>query len=118
MRIVADDAVAFLPLFGTDFGKGAVRWYALGFASVQPSEFLKPGFVVVAAWLIIQIAETILPPFGFTDEPARITVMRSATDNTSLSLWVIKMIETPRSANSRIMRNRSSPCCGATTAVG
>jgi cell division protein FtsW len=24
-----------------------VRWYSLGFASVQPSEFLKPAFVVV-----------------------------------------------------------------------
>ena len=45
-------ALAFLPVFGTDFGKGATRWYSLGFASVQPSEFLKPGFVVVAAWLM------------------------------------------------------------------
>ncbi len=45
-------AVVFLPLFGTDFGKGAVRWYSLGFGSFQPSEFLKPGFVIVAAWLI------------------------------------------------------------------
>ncbi len=45
-------ALALLPFFGTDFGKGATRWYSLGFASVQPSEFLKPGFVVVAAWLL------------------------------------------------------------------
>jgi cell division protein FtsW len=45
-------ALALLPVFGTDFGKGAVRWYSFGFASVQPSEFLKPGFVVVAAWLM------------------------------------------------------------------
>ena len=44
--------LALLPFFGTDFGKGAVRWYSLGFASLQPSEFLKPGFVVVAAWLL------------------------------------------------------------------
>ncbi|MGR3574819.1 MAG: FtsW/RodA/SpoVE family cell cycle protein, partial [Sagittula sp.] len=29
-------ALAFLPVLGTDFGKGAVRWYSLGFASVQP----------------------------------------------------------------------------------
>ena len=28
-------ALALLPAFGTDFGKGAVRWYSLGFASVQ-----------------------------------------------------------------------------------
>ncbi len=45
-------AVLLLPLFGTDFGKGAVRWYSFGFGSVQPSEFLKPFFVVFAAWLL------------------------------------------------------------------
>ena len=45
-------ALMLLPLFGTDFGKGAVRWFSFGFASVQPSEFLKPGFVIVVAWLI------------------------------------------------------------------
>lgn len=41
-----------LPFLGTDFGKGAVRWYSLGFASVQPSEFLKPCLAVFAAWLM------------------------------------------------------------------
>ena len=35
-------ALMLLPIFGTDFGKGATRWYTLGFASLQPSEFLKP----------------------------------------------------------------------------
>jgi cell division protein FtsW len=45
-------AVLLLPFFGTDFGKGAVRWYSFGFGSVQPSEFLKPGFVILAAWLL------------------------------------------------------------------
>jgi cell division protein FtsW len=55
-------ALAFLPVFGTDFGKGAVRWYSLGFASVQPSEFLKPGFVVVTAWLIAASADLNGPP--------------------------------------------------------
>jgi len=55
-------ALLFLPIFGTDFGKGAVRWYALGFASVQPSEFLKPGFIVVAAWLMAAAQEINGPP--------------------------------------------------------
>ena len=50
--VAAFAAVALLPVLGTDFGKGATRWYSLGFASVQPSEFLKPAFVVVAAWLM------------------------------------------------------------------
>ncbi|UWQ20755.1 putative peptidoglycan glycosyltransferase FtsW [Jannaschia sp. W003] len=45
-------AVMLLPVAGTDFGKGAVRWFSFGFASVQPSEFLKPCFVVVTAWLM------------------------------------------------------------------
>ena len=45
-------AILLLPVLGTDFGKGATRWYSLGFASVQPSEFLKPVFVVFAAWLM------------------------------------------------------------------
>ena len=55
-------ALMFLPIFGTDYGKGAVRWYSLGFASVQPSEFLKPGFVVVAAWFMAASQETGGPP--------------------------------------------------------
>jgi cell division protein FtsW len=32
--------------------KGARRWIALPFFSLQPSEFLKPCFAVVAAWLM------------------------------------------------------------------
>ncbi|KQI70801.1 cell division protein FtsW [Loktanella sp. 5RATIMAR09] len=55
-------ALAFLPVFGTDFGKGATRWYSLGFASVQPSEFLKPGFVVMAAWLLAASQQLGGPP--------------------------------------------------------
>ncbi len=55
-------ALALLPFFGTDFGKGAMRWYSLGFASVQPSEFLKPGFVVAAAWMMAASMEINGPP--------------------------------------------------------
>ncbi len=60
--LVSFVALAFLPIFGTDFGKGAVRWYSLGFASLQPSEFLKPGFVVVAAWLFAAAQQINGPP--------------------------------------------------------
>ncbi|MFT4714902.1 MAG: cell division protein FtsW [Paracoccaceae bacterium] len=59
---VAFAAVALLPIFGTDFGKGATRWYSLGFTSVQPSEFLKPGFVIFAAWLMSAGSEIFGPP--------------------------------------------------------
>ena len=55
-------AVMLLPVLGTDFGKGAVRWYSLGFASVQPSEFLKPCFVVVTAWLMAASQQPNGPP--------------------------------------------------------
>jgi cell division protein FtsW len=55
-------ALALLPFFGTDFGKGAMRWYSLGFASIQPSEFLKPGFVVAAAWMMAASLELNGPP--------------------------------------------------------
>jgi len=60
--VVSFIAMMGLPFFGTDFGKGAVRWYSLGFASLQPSEFLKPGFVVVGAWLISAGLEVGGPP--------------------------------------------------------
>ena len=55
-------AVALLPVLGTDFGKGAVRWYSLGFVSVQPSEFLKPTFAIFAAWLMAASYEIGGPP--------------------------------------------------------
>ncbi|MEM6676595.1 MAG: putative peptidoglycan glycosyltransferase FtsW [Pseudomonadota bacterium] len=55
-------AVAALPWFGTDFGKGAVRWFSLGFMSVQPSEFLKPAFVIAAAWVMAGSFERGGPP--------------------------------------------------------
>ena len=60
--VVSFVALALLPFFGTDFGKGAVRWYSLGFASLQPSEFLKPGFVVAAAWMMAASTEINGPP--------------------------------------------------------
>ena len=63
--------VALLPVIGTDFGKGATRWLSLGFASVQPSEFLKPCFIAAAAWCMAASQEVGGPPgktisFGIT----------------------------------------------------
>ncbi len=55
-------AVALLPFFGTDYGKGAIRWYSLGIGSLQPSEFLKPGFIVAAAWLMAASQDIGGPP--------------------------------------------------------
>ncbi|MEM0977696.1 MAG: FtsW/RodA/SpoVE family cell cycle protein [Pseudomonadota bacterium] len=55
-------AIALLPWLGTDFGKGAVRWFSLSVVSVQPSEFLKPVFVVFSAWLMAASLSVAGPP--------------------------------------------------------
>lgn len=44
-------------LFGTE-AKGAHRWLDLGGFSLQPSEFVKPGLAVVAAWLFALYRQT------------------------------------------------------------
>jgi cell division protein FtsW len=41
--------------FGTEV-KGARRWVDIGPLSVQPSEFMKPAFVVICAWLFAEKA--------------------------------------------------------------
>jgi len=43
--------LAVVPLVGSEVN-GAVRWIGFGFAQFQPSEFLKPMFVVSMAWLL------------------------------------------------------------------
>ena len=55
-------AVVMLPVLGTDYGKGAVRWYSLGFVALQPSEFIKPVFVLFSAWLMSANADLDGPP--------------------------------------------------------
>ncbi len=51
-----------LPAFGVHFGTGAVRWFSFGFGAMQPSEFLKPGFVVFTAWLMAAALKNDGPP--------------------------------------------------------
>ncbi|SIQ54262.1 cell division protein FtsW [Rhizobium sp. RU35A] len=49
-------AIAMMVLalfFGVEI-KGARRWFSVGPLSIQPSEFLKPAFVVVCAWLFAE----------------------------------------------------------------
>lgn len=43
--------LAIVPLVGAEVN-GAKRWIGFGFAQFQPSEFLKPLFVVSLAWLL------------------------------------------------------------------
>ncbi|ADO41546.1 peptidoglycan glycosyltransferase FtsW [Ketogulonicigenium vulgare] len=60
--VFAFASLAALPFVGTDFGKGAVRWFSLGVASFQPSEVLKPFFIVVTAWLLVAGGQEGGPP--------------------------------------------------------
>lgn len=68
-------ALMLLPVFGTDFGKGAIRWFSFGFASVQPSEFLKPGFMIVIAWLTASGQDINGPPGKFISFALTVTVV-------------------------------------------
>ena len=43
-----------LTLFAGFEAKGAKRWLYIGSMSIQPSEFLKPAFVVLSAWLFAE----------------------------------------------------------------
>ena len=44
-------------LFGGNIN-GSTRWIDLGLISIQPSEFAKPGFVIVAAWMLAEGARS------------------------------------------------------------
>lgn len=43
--------LALLPLIGSEVN-GSTRWFDFGFAELQPSEFLKPLFIVTIAWML------------------------------------------------------------------
>jgi cell division protein FtsW len=45
--------VAVTPIFGAEI-KGARRWLVILGVSVQPSEFVKPAFVILIAWLFAE----------------------------------------------------------------
>ncbi len=50
-------AMLALPLIGFE-NKGAIRWIRFAGMSVQPSEFMKPAFAVLVAWLLAERART------------------------------------------------------------
>jgi cell division protein FtsW len=51
--LVAILAMAFLP-FGAHVAKGAGRWIDIAGFTLQPSEFMKPALVVLAAWMFAE----------------------------------------------------------------
>ena len=48
--------VAATPMFGPEI-KGARRWLVIFGVNIQPSEFLKPAFVILVAWLFGEIGQ-------------------------------------------------------------
>ena len=54
--------VTLMTLVGGETVKGATRWIRVGGLSIQPSEFLKPAFVVLSAWLMAGSFERGGPP--------------------------------------------------------
>ncbi len=55
LLIVSLGMMVLALLFGTEI-KGSRRWFSIGPLGIQPSEFMKPAFVVVCAWLFSEHA--------------------------------------------------------------
>ena len=90
--LVALIGLFLLPFFGTNYGKGAVRWFSLGFGAIQPSEFLKPGFILVCAWLMSAAQDVGGPPgrawsFGLLLLVAALLVLQPDFGQTVLVLF-------------------------------
>ncbi len=58
-------ALVLVPLIGNEV-KGAKRWLFIGF-SLQPSEFLKPGFAIAVAWILSwKVRDPAIPVIGIS----------------------------------------------------
>ncbi|WP_337266987.1 putative lipid II flippase FtsW [Oryzifoliimicrobium ureilyticus] len=55
LLIVSIGMMILALFFGVEI-KGSRRWFSIGSFGVQPSEFMKPAFVVVCAWLFAEHA--------------------------------------------------------------
>ncbi|KKX29262.1 putative lipid II flippase FtsW [Rhizobium sp. LC145] len=55
LLIVSISMMVLALFFGVEV-KGSRRWISIGSFSIQPSEFMKPAFVVVCAWLFAEHA--------------------------------------------------------------
>lgn len=55
LLIVSLAAMVLALFFGVEV-KGSRRWISIGSLSIQPSEFMKPAFVIICAWLFSEHA--------------------------------------------------------------
>lgn len=85
-------ALVFVPGIGFHSG-GATRWINLGFTTVQPSEFLKIGFVLVLAWWLAPRARQLVQPkkglIPFISILALPSVLLLVQPNTSTTLLIL-----------------------------
>ena len=85
--------LALVPFIGAEHN-GARRWIEFGVGQVQPSEFLKPFFVVAMAWLLGQAGEKKLGVFamsaGFTGMIAVLLMLQPDFGSTIIfvAVWV------------------------------
>lgn len=56
-------ALVFVPFLGLEHGGGR-RWLDLGFATLQPSELLKPAAVIFAAFVFSRLRESVASWYG------------------------------------------------------
>lgn len=92
--------LAAVPLIGVE-ANGARRWIGFGFAQFQPSEFLKPFFVIAIAWLLSLKAQDeslpVLPlSFALTGVVAGLLMMQPDFGQTIIfaSIWFAMIIVT------------------------
>ncbi len=85
-------ALVFVPGIGLSSG-GATRWISLGFATVQPAEFLKIGFVLMMAWWLAPRARELANPkkgiMPFVAIVAIPVIILLAQPNTSTALLIV-----------------------------
>ena len=104
-------ALALLPVFGTNFGKGAIRWYSLGFGSVQPSEFLKPFYVVLAGWLMAagQDVRVLLPALDPAPAPGTTAKVLFVADAAGASVAPLRIPATAVAQRGELSGVRPAP---------
>lgn len=84
--------LVFVPGIGFHSG-GATRWITIGFTTIQPSEFLKIGFVIMLAWWLAprarQLDEKRKGLFPFVALVTMPSIILLAQPNTSTTLLIL-----------------------------
>ena len=114
-----------VPVIGTEIN-GAQRWIGSGFARMQPSEFLKPLFIVSIAWLLsLKEKDRSLPVVPLTAILTGIIallLMRQPNFGETIifvSAWVLLLACRARRCGSSTYwpRARSGPCCSPISSI-